>query len=170
MSGATVNLATAPLDRTAWFGHLTLENADAVVERLRRMLEGKYYTFVAVNEAHSDPDVRCSNRLTRPIRVSKSTSEDGNRPAVHITMADGRYVWGLHSTSLDQRAAYAVQSAALGRPKDERSPEVSAYKDLVFLSFSHDYSGEQLRIEHHAPAGDHLTWVVQIEDHDGGDS
>lgn len=81
-------------------------------------------------------------------------------------IADGRYVWGLYATCPDIQTANSIRSRAMGRSYDEKSAEVDAFKALTFISFEHDYRGEQVRVEHFAPAGNRLVWVVQIEDHE----
>lgn len=139
------------VDQHHWYGMLCAENFDAVAERMRRMLEGRWYTFVSANSYREDSgefrdyDVHTGNRLTVPMRLN--TYEGGHR---RMSFADQSYCWGL------QTAASTEQDAREG----------SIY-DRVKLAFNdHRNRGESVTIDHYAPAGYRLLWTVVVEDHD----
>jgi hypothetical protein len=151
-SSSTPDAATAvrprrrgPLESRVWGGLLCIDNYVDVAARMTRMLDGKWYTFVAT---HSDSgvraDVRTSNRLTAPIRVSAPGEAKAERWA-HISCSDGHYVWGIHTDQKTEADARA----------DERRRQVHVY-------FDHD---EKLTIDQYSISGNHLNWVIAIEDH-----
>ena len=132
-----------------WWGCLTLENLDAVTARLRLLLDGKRYTFVAGNEIFGfKPEVRTGQRAEKIVR-EVLTLNDGRKMA-HITVCDTYGVWGLHSLVPDLAAARAYQSTA------------EMVRDAGYLIFRHD----RLEIEHHAPGGNKLFWTVAVEPED----
>lgn len=130
-------------DGRDWYGYLTLENGEAVAERLHSMIGGgQRYTWVAANELFGYlPEVRTS-QIAEAVRYSTSDLEDGRHMA-HITIPDSYGVWGLDTTAPDEDAA---------RNGDTH--------DQVYVSFSY----RKLEISHYAPAGHRLYWVIALED------
>lgn len=130
-----------------WSGHLTLENFDLVVDRLRRMIgDGQPYAWVAVNQGSAyRPEVRTGQRVREEIRVNREPLEDGTRWA-HVSVHDTDRVWGLHTTAADEKAAN-------GLPENQRTR----------LAFERG----QLRVTHYALAGNLLYWVIAPEAGEG---
>jgi hypothetical protein len=124
-----------------WCGYLTRANAAAVAERVGRLLEGRSYAFVTVNELFGwNPEVRMGQRLSPESTVSRQAvnlHEDG---VVGFFVSDTYGVWGL-TTRLEKQPMHTEAG---------RSP---------YLQFERD----QLRISHWAGAGNRLYWVVAPE-------
>ncbi|WP_141576194.1 hypothetical protein [Actinomadura sp. WMMA1423] len=127
-----------------WFGFLTLENLNAVADRIRSMIgDGQRYTWVACNEGLGDyrPEVRTS-QVAAKIRVDRRDDEHGS-----IIVVDTYGVWSIHTDIADQ-------AAGMGR-----QPEFS----LTYLKITRG----QIQMEHKAPIGARLLWTVALE---GGDA
>lgn len=153
----------APLDRQNWHGYLTLDNADAVVERLNRMLVGRHYTFVTQlgyvdgRGAH-EPEVRTSNQLVGPGSVS--TPSTPHLPAMKFAhFDDGDYSWGLSTSCPSQADAHEAVSRYNARPGGEK--DRADYRELTHLWF---YGDLRVQITYHAPSGARVVWVVAVED------
>jgi hypothetical protein len=163
-TGAPASTADkAPLDRQNWHGYLTLDNADAVVERLNRMLVGRHYTFVTQlgyvdgHGAH-EPEVRTSNQLVGPGSVS--TPSTPRLPAMKFAhFDDGDYSWSLSTSCASQADAHDVVSRYNARPGGERGR--ADYRELTHLWF---YGDLRVQITYHAPSGARVVWVVAVED------
>lgn len=121
--------------RSHWYGYLTVENAEAVADRIRLLIgDGQRYTWVATNEESGlRPQVRTS-QVAREIHV-----EDG-----HVWVNDSYGLWGILTGAADREAAQRL-------PVDSN--------DLVRLHFAPD----SLEIQHRAPAGVRLFWVIALE-------
>ncbi len=125
--------------RRTWFGPLADDNIEHVVTRMRRLLTGQYYTFVAnvADYAFAVPDVRASQFLT-PGKTTDGTPHDGIRmhrigdEMTHIGLEDDGKVWdscglsiidnygvgGFHSSFATERAAYdALHSGDLSKSR-----------------------------------------------------
>jgi len=134
-----------------WFGFLTTENAEAVAARLRRLLSGKRYTFVAANEGLRDyfPEVRTGQRLRDDGASAYAFGEDDRWAGVNVQDTYGS--WGVHSGAADQAEAHRrAHDAAKAGVKD---------KNLAYLHFKYD----RVEIEHFAPPGFRLYWLAVIE-------
>lgn len=131
-----------------WFGYLTLENLDAVADRIRRMIgDGQPYTWVAVNEGFDyKPEVRTSQIATN---VEAYRLETNGKPHGDITVVDTYGIWSVHTDVADQTEV----RAQLG---NERA------RELAYLTFSHNL----IRVQHSAPAGYRLHWVAALEERD----
>ena len=134
-----------------WFGYLTTANYQAVTERIDRMLRGKKYTWVASlspalagkKAYHHRPEVRTGQRF-ESIKGKLLTGD--HAPIGHITVSDSYGVWGIDSTFASQADAHA------GKPERR-----------TYLHFQRDRWGDRLEIEHYAISGNHLWWVVSVE-------
>lgn len=153
MSETTGTAESADLRRLKsgrdWYGYLTLDNFDAVVERIREMLTGHRYTWVSCHEGMRDffPEVRTGQRLSQDLVVNRERLEDG-RDWAHLTVGDTYGVWGLSTTVPDQ-------ATACQRGED---------KSMTRLHFKHGrYDQGRIEIEHHNAYGDRLYWVVSVE-------
>jgi hypothetical protein len=125
-------------ERSSWFGDLTLENIEAIAERLKAMLRGKRYTFVSVNELFGPlprPEVRTSQRLNIP---------DSQYTDIYVHYGDDKS-WGM----IGVNDSYGVWSISTHDDPERRA----------FLSFEHG----KLTIEHCAPGGNKLIWVIAVE-------
>lgn len=127
-----------------WFGYLTLENVDAVADRIRRMLDGHRYTWVAVNEAFERPEVRTSQVMEK-VEVFRSR-DDSYGELAGITVLDTYGVWGPDTTAPDERTA-------------AQQPE----RDRAYMVIDHN----KIEIKHFVPAGSRLYWVIALEDEGG---
>src|SRR5262245_22621693 len=129
-----------------WSGYLTLENFDLVVDRLRAMIgDGQSYTWVLCHEHRRyQPEVR-TNQKAREVYVSREPYEDGT-PNGHVSVVDTYGIWGLRTSASDERAIADL-------------PE----KQRRHLTFKRDH----LMIEHYAPIGAHMYWVVALEGGEG---
>jgi len=126
--------------RARWYGELTVENLEAIAQRLRSMLTGRRYTWVAVNEYYG-PLPRPEVRTGQQIEPGKSQ----NGEAVYIHYGEDR-TWGMIGIN-DTYGCWSIST-------DDR-PEKRPY--LVF-----EYN--KLTIEHYAPGGNKLIWVIASED------
>lgn len=127
----------------AFHGYLTLENLDAVADRIRDLIgDGQHYTWVACNEGLGDyrPEVR-TGQVAKTIEADRRDS-DGKLYG-SITVNDTYGVWGIHTAVPDQAA----------------SPGSEVGFDLAYLRITRG----QIQIEHRAPAGHRLYWVAAVE-------
>ena len=136
---------------SSWHGVLTLWNAEAICERIRRMLAGKQYTFAAYN-AGFNPCDSLDVRTSQVLEGSVSRKPAGDPSHIHykneggivtITVCDSYGVWGLSSCTLSYDR------------KDYRNE---------YLVFDHDRSGDQLKIVKKNGCGDILVWRISVED------
>jgi hypothetical protein len=129
-----------------WSGYLTLDNFEAVADRLRKLLDGHPYTWVACNEGFGyRPEVR-PGLLMEKVAATLLAPDHG-----HITVADTYGVWGLSAHWPTRADAYAAGSY------DE------AIKRGAHVAFKSDRYGEQFSAEHFAPTGSRLYWTVAVE-------
>lgn len=150
-----------------WYGYLTLENFDAVTERIREMLTGHRYTWVSCHEGLRDffPEVRTGQRLSQDLVVNREPLEDGTDWA-HLTVADTYGVWGLSTTVPDQATARERRQAAWdGADEGKRaSGKWEAGLSMTYLHFKHGRHDEgRIEIEHRNGYGDRLYWVISVE-------
>lgn len=146
-----------------WHGYLTLENLDAVAERLRKLLAGQRYTWVACNSGlrHYFPEVRTGQQI-RDYGVRVWHPEDGSRLG-GITIPDTYGIWGIDTSVPDQQTARQRRHAAWEKATDEQK-RTDTWDDrgLTYLHIKHD----RIEIEHFAPIGYRLYWVVTVEPRD----
>lgn len=136
-----------------WSGYLTLENFEAVAARLRTMLDGRPYTWVACNEGFGyRPEVRPGLRMDK-VEANLLAPDHG-----HLMVRDSYGVWGL-STSWPTRTA-VYESGVTCDEAVKRGPHVG---------FKSDRYGEQFSAEHFALIGARLFWTVAAghRDEDG---
>lgn len=125
-------------DNLNWYGNLTIDNIEQVVGLLRKLLAGKKYTFVSVNEYFGyKPEVRTGQE----IEPQKATNKDAfsfwydkdNAPPLYagFNVVDTHGVWGLSTSATEQ----------------------------PYLRFEWN----KVAIEHKAPAGHKMFWVVAVE-------
>lgn len=155
-------LARLASDRD-WHGYLTLENLEAVTARFRSLLDGQRYTWVACNSGlrHYFPEVRTGQQLRgRGVTTYRDDGEGDGEPFAGITVPDTYGAWGLHTSVLDQRTARGRRHAAFEKATGEQK-RTDTWDDqrLTYLHIKHD----RIEIEHFAPAGYRLYWVVTVE-------
>jgi len=139
-----------------WNGFLTLENSQAVATRLAALLEGRRFTYVSVNEGrrHWYPEVKTGLELAGDVTHSAS----GDRHDIHLHYS-GWHSW-LSARVQDEDTAWQRNaSAADPANRDEWLHD----KSLVYLRLRSD----RVEIEHHAPGGNRLYWVLVVERGDG---
>jgi hypothetical protein len=158
-------LITTP-DRQ-WFGHLTLENFDAVAERITSMLTGKRFTWVACNSGLGNyfPEVRTGQQLREGITVhERKTYEDGSTYA-HLSVADTYGVWGLSTDVPDDEAAENRRRRAWdAASEDARKSGEWEDKRLTWVKIERGhYDAGRIEITHFALAGHRLYWVIAVE-------
>jgi hypothetical protein len=147
----TADLRRLKSDRE-WYGYLTLENFDAVAERLRSLLTGRTYTWASTREHQvRAPEVRTRQRLREGINTSRSTLDDG-RVMAHLNAADTYGVWGVSTTIPDQKTAYTFA-------RDEKKA-----RRLTEVTFKHGHhDGGRIEIEQYNGYGERLYWVIAVE-------
>jgi hypothetical protein len=142
-----------------WHGYLTLENYEAVAQRLRELLAGHRYTFVAVNSG-SDyrPEVRTGMEL-RSYGIRSHLNDD--RTFASIGVADTYGSWGLHAFEVaDQKAAHERRNAAWAKAsEDDRRGWQWQDKRLTHAHIKHD----RLEVEFFAIAGFRVYWTAVVE-------
>lgn len=129
-----------------WSGFLTLDNIDAVAGRIRAALAGKRFTFVASNEGLRNyfPEVRTGLEM-REVTVSR----DGDGRWASFNVSDSYGVWGAQALPPDQQAARDAGSDS---------------KTCVYMRITRGrYDEGRIEIEHYAPIGSRLCWVIAVE-------
>jgi hypothetical protein len=147
-----------------WHGYLTLENLEAVAGRMRKLLTGRSYTWVACNSGlrHYFPEVRAGQQL-RDDGVTTYRNDNGGRYSAGITVPDTYGVWGLHTDVPDQPTARKRRSEAWDEASEEqRRTDTWDDRDLTYLHIIRD----KIEIEHFAIIGYRLYWVVTVEPRD----
>ena len=127
-------------ERDHWYGVPTVANLEAIARRLKRLLEGHTYTFVAVNDYFGPlprPEVRTSQRLSPESSIH-------NR-AIYTHYGIDK-TWG----SIGVNDTYGVWSIDTS-DNPERPISVS-------------FESRKLTIDHYAASGNHLIWVIALED------
>lgn len=165
--------ATAPLDRYNWFGYLSLENAEAVAERLRDVLKGRW-TACSVNEGMDllRPKVHTSCRLEHDrigghesgVTVTFDTFDhEGAKPHVSIAFSGGGWSYSFYTSVPTVQDAYRLvqDNGAVGHhhmsdPEAKRKGD----RDCVYFSFE----GNEVLIQQRVPAGWRTTLVLKAED------
>lgn len=142
-----------------WFGMLSIENAPAVHERLKKMLDGRRYTFVAYNTdfGHMSADVRTGQRLDpsgtrdgQALTLSTEPLSDGT-PWAHIFAHDTYGVWGIDTTHPTEAEAH-----------DDRWHAKKTGTYLVFDGFG-DQGSAKVTIEQYNGYGQKLRWIIATE-------
>lgn len=141
-------------DHREWFGYLTTLNCEAVTDRIRRMIAGKKYTWVASlspalageRAHHHAPDVRTGQEADKIEAKLLPIESDPARPMAHVMVCDTYGVWSIDSRHASQQEA-----------RDDK-PERRTY-----LHFERDRWGNRLTIEHYAISGNHLWWTIAVE-------
>ena len=135
-----------------WYGVMTIWNAEAIADRLRKMLEGKQYTFVSDNDffgPERPPEVRTSQYLHG--HKNSEVAGDGfnvdfsmlAKDHAHVMVCDTYGVWSFSSTTEDQN-----------NHEDYHQP---------YVHFDADYGVERFSVVHRALGGNLLRWVVMVE-------
>lgn len=120
-----------------WYGKLTIENIEQVVGLFRQLLENRRYTFVAINELFRRPDVRTGQRL-EPHKATSGEAfsvwfDDKNSPPAFAGF-----------NAVDTYGVWGLSTSVNEQPY------------VVF-------EWNKVTIEHNAPAGNKLIWVLAIE-------
>lgn len=169
------NPVTAPNDRDNWSGYLSLENAEAVAERLRRLLGGgRRFTTVATNENLDllHPRVSTGSQLADAGYTGPGEYKDGvyydsgprddGKPRAWVGWADERTSFGIHTSVPTVREAWKVvrTNGAVGHHHmSDPEMEKRGDYDIVYLSFAHD----RVEIHQRTGAGGRVVWVLVVE-------
>jgi hypothetical protein len=130
-----------------------------VHERLKKMLDGRRYTFVAYNTdfGHMSADVRTGQRLDpsgtrngQALTLSLEPLSDG-RPWAHIMAHDTYGVWGIDTTHPTEAEAH-----------DDRWHAKKTGTYLVFDGFG-DQGPAKVVIEQYNGYGQKLRWIIATE-------
>lgn len=127
-------------ERGDWYGAPTVDNLEAIARRLKRMLEGRRYTFVSANDYFGPlprPEVRTSQHL------APESSRDGQ--AIYTRYGEDKS-WGFIGVNDSYGVWYISTSSDPDRP--------------ITVSFQCD----KLVIDHYPASGNHLIWVIALED------
>ena len=133
-----------------WYGDVTLENIDQVAKMMLDVLKDKKYTFVAIGMGGTDDG---QGRLyTRPdVRTSLELKNGNNGSPLHTYRDEekGQYagfnfgdtygVWGISTSAHDGDSNF-----------EKNNP-------YVVIEWGKIY------IEHRAPAGHRLYWIIATE-------
>lgn len=125
-----------------WHGMLTVKNVQQVADLLFKLLDGKYYTFIAANEFFQfRPEVKTRQYLSNHKESISAYCDKKNTPPKHagFNVDDISGVWGC-STNLTE---------------DKKDPK---FKN-PYIVFEHD----RVIITHRTPARDLLYWVIVTE-------
>ncbi|MFG2001766.1 hypothetical protein ACGFNU_21705 [Spirillospora sp. NPDC048911] len=125
-----------------WSGFLTLDNLDAVADRIRNLIgDQQSYVWMASNEGLGDylPSVR-TGQVADKITVKRDDA-DGTLIG-DITVHDSHGLWWITTEAADQAAARGHTPA-----------------DAAYLEVKHDH----IVIDHKVPAGHRVYWVVAVE-------
>lgn len=144
-----------------WYGYLTLDNAEAVAARLRRLLDCKRFTFVKVNGGyrHWYPEVSTGERLAGE-----------GEGITHSVLGDGRHAIYMHHSGStgclytdapDGDTAHQRNIDACV-PDSERRGDWLWDKNLTYARIKQD----RAEIEHYSPGGNRLYWVIVLEGHE----
>lgn len=141
-----------------WYGLFSIENAEAVAARIRTMLDGKSYTFVAQNTAHSahSLDVRAhlrangnGMRSSDPFSLSVGPLNDGT-PWAHFFVHDTYGTWGITTTHATEREA--------------RNHQSEGKTNWTYLHFEGMDNGHaKITIEQFNGYNEKLRWVIAVE-------
>lgn len=106
--------------RYTYWGYLADDNVEHVAQRIKNLLDGRGYTFVAQNASHashSAPEVRTSQRLKPKKNIYKeapsvyrigeplSWKPDEISETCGLSCSDTYGVWGIHSSFATEREA-----------------------------------------------------------------
>lgn len=125
--------------RTLFSGYLCHDTAEQIADAFRQVLDGKEFTFVAVNEGHGyRPEVRPNCRVKEPISVGRYG--DGGR---YVVVRFNQHDYTSVITTAAQSQFDASKSKQPG--PDWRYVHVT---------------DRGIEIEHYAPAGFRLYWTL----------
>lgn len=148
-----------------WFGYLTVDNYKDVAERIRRMLTGKRYTFVAMNHAFTTEvqpprlEARAGQRMKRA-RYNEPGSEitihdEGELGLYGFTVSDTYGIWGVSTDKTDQSPVY-LDSNPSGKP-------IGDYHAALWTAYISIEGMRQIRIVQRAPAGHRIEWIIAVD-------
>lgn len=140
---------------TKWYGMLTIDNINEVVGQIKEVIDGKKYTFVAVNMYGNEQD---PGRLVSQIDVRTS------QEARHDKAKNGEtfIVWFDEANNPPQFAGFNVCDTYGVWGLSTRTN--SANYDYEFKNPYLSIDRNKVSISHRAPAGRILYWVIAVED------
>jgi len=125
---------------TDWEGILTIDNVQEVADRIRKLLEGKKYTFVTVNELRGfKPRVHTGQRL-RKSSDAVSIHTDGQARA-GFNVLDTHSAWGCTTNLIEGTF----------------DPEIH----ICFEQNNRD--GDRMMITRQTEGGPKFFWVAAVE-------
>ena len=128
-----------------WHGMFCAETGPEIAERMREVLDGRYFTLVTCNSYDENSsrftgiDVYPSQHLTSPVVADRDLVLPG------ISWCTPRLSMGVHTRAKTQAEGRE------GRPHQ-----------YVHFTFEPD----RILIDHYAPAGYRLQWIFAVERHD----
>jgi hypothetical protein len=131
-----------------WYGYLAVDTLPEIARRIRNLLTGRRYTFVADWSEYSGPDVHVSQTM-QDLKTT-DRGEDG-RPWAHLMVSDTYGVWGIS-------ASVATEAEARDLPDKQRT-----YVHIDGGQDPWDYHNGRIYIEHYAMGGNRLRWLAVPE-------
>lgn len=135
---------TAPPLSPYWHGMLCAETRDQIADRMRAVLSDHYFTLVVCNSFDENSD-RFTSVEVYPSQWLSGPVRDYRDGAPGIGWSTPRLSMGVHTKAQTRSEAH------------DGSPH-----DYVHFNFE----GDQIVIDHYAPALYRLRWILAVERHD----
>lgn len=128
-----------------WYGVQTIENTPEIVERLRKLLTGKRYTFVSTNDGFSP-----ESRIGVTVRTDQELKNGTNGTPFSTWCDEG------HDTP--QYCGFRVCDTygVWGVTTNASSTEYDYTFNVPYWVFERN----QARVAHRAPLGGLLVWII----------
>jgi hypothetical protein len=144
-----------------WHGYLTLENLDAVADRIRALLAGRLFTCLYEGEGMSQATLDTSRRLV-PAEFSPGHERPHKETGVttSVSTVEHPFQYGLGALDLHlQNGTWYVNTTitralavpGLSKRERERGTRLSLRRDGLTAEFR-NFSGER------------RTWTIRLED------
>lgn len=127
--------------RPYWHGMFCADTRDEIAERMQGVLGDHYFTLVTASSYDEESD-RFSAIDVYPSQWLTAPLRVSPR---HLGWSTSRLSMGIHARAATQ------SEAREGRPHD-------------YVHFT--FNGDQIVIDHYAPAGYRLNWIFAVERHD----
>jgi hypothetical protein len=131
-----------------WYGYLAVDTLPEIERRIRNILTGRRYTFVADWSQHSGPDVHVSQTM----QDLKTTDHGADgQPWASLMVSDSYGVWGIS-------ASVVTEAEARDLPDRQRT-----YVHIDGGRTTEDCHGSRIYIEHYSMSVQRLRWVIVPE-------